>query len=811
MQIHVQGVSVRERACVWKVFFLESRVSGQIMDRFFSFWVSRWFFWGSVSRGLGVLGSLFVLSFCLACESSVREGDGLLAELEPVKQEGVRNAQRINDGLVPRPGTSWNSNRTATFAHRGAYVDYDLGRVAPIAAFALLGDNNDRYGIFGSLDGETYEKLAEAEAVRESGLRWRSQSDLGKQARFIRLQPVSGDASLSVAEFALYESTPAVLPAEYRVVSARDAALSYRSSLLVFGFFVLLAVGGLGVGAPWWLKTGLLALVGWSLGQYLLAWVQAYPVGQLEVSLTRAVSAVLACGVMLRQLLGSEKYRPWKILQYGVLSMAALLSVSSFYNLGYPQFFDHKNAKPSVVHNYDMRVYFPVAKYFDELKYDGLYLASVASYAEENGGLDTAEMRRAELRDLHTHRMRPVSEVHAELAEVRSRFSPERWEEFKTDMRYFWETMGSWAYLGSMADHGGNATPVWLALATLLFGSAQASNEVLTAAALLDPLLLLIFAVVVARTFGVATALLSLVVYGANDFYMFGSNWAGATLRNDWMVYLGLGVCALRVGRFGWGGALLALSALIRAFPAIALLALGVPLLYGIAAQYQEENKLPSWKQIYQKQRWFFQAALGATACVLVSVLASSLILGWDAWPLWVKKIASFTASPHVNHISLLTVVAGSENNQALVLRERLPLFWGLTILYVVLAGWAAYRRPPSVAALLGILLMPVFMYPANYYLHCVFLIPLLLGAPQEPIQPGEERPAAWVNVLALLMCAALYFTVKEQSLALHFYNASVILMATIGALFYVLLPRDAQGQWIVPEFLKQSRDSPEG
>src|SRR5690606_29877499 len=110
--------------------------------------------------------------------------------------------------------------------------------------------------------------------------------------------------------------------------------------------------------------------------------------------------------------------------------------------------------------------------------------------------------------------------------------------------------------------------------------NAPASNEILLLTGLLDPLLLLIFAVAVFRTFGPSTAFVSLIVFGANDFYMFGSNWAGATLRNDWMVYLGLGACAFQAKRYRLGGALLALSALIRAFPAIALLALGVPVAY---------------------------------------------------------------------------------------------------------------------------------------------------------------------------------------------------------------------------------------
>ena len=42
---------------------------------------------------------------------------------------------------------------------------------------------------------------------------------------------------------------------------------------------------------------------------------------------------------------------------------------------------------------------------------------------------------------------------------------------------------------------------------------------------------------------------------------------AGATLRHDWIAYLGLGVCALRRERYALAGALLGLAVMIRAFP----------------------------------------------------------------------------------------------------------------------------------------------------------------------------------------------------------------------------------------------------
>jgi hypothetical protein len=422
-------------------------------------------------------------------------------------------------------------------------------------------------------------------------------------------------------------------------------------------------------------------------------------------------------------------------------------------------------------------------------------LASVAAYAEEHGGVMAPQIQRAELRDLNTHRMRRVSDITPQVSRIKTRFSEERWSEFKGDMRYFWETMGAQGYLGSMADHGGNATPVWLSVAYLMFKSANASDESLLWGAVLDPLLLLAFGVVVWRTFGASTAFVSLILFGANDFYMFGSNWAGATLRNDWMVYLGLGACALQARRYKLGGALLALSALIRAFPAVCLLALAIPVLHSLARSWADTGVLPSWRAFVKQHRWFLDAALGATVCVVVCVLGSSVIMGFDSWPLWAKKISSFTASPHVNHVSLLTVIAGSEGRQAEVLRQRQVLYWAAIGLYFVLAAWIGARGKPHQAALLGVMMMPVVMYPANYYMHFIFVLPLLVVEPMKQVGRYAKEAAALVWAILLAVCAGQYFTVRETDLAVHFYNASVLLMAGLLGVLYVLLPRDSEGR----------------
>ena len=160
-----------------------------------------------------------------------------------------------------------------------------------------------------------------------------------------------------------------------------------------------------------------------------------------------------------------------------------------------------------------MRVYFPFVKYFDELGYDGVYLASVKAYADDKLGGSLDRIEGTQLRDLRDYEMRSVSEVAEEIHAVKDRFTPERWTEFKQDMSYFWKTMGPGAYLNSLRDHGGNATPAWLLVAYAIYGSAEASEATFLWGALLDPLLLLLFFVVAWRTFGLRTALVCLVAY----------------------------------------------------------------------------------------------------------------------------------------------------------------------------------------------------------------------------------------------------------------------------------------------------------
>src|SRR5439155_3430800 len=159
-------------------------------------------------------------------------------------------------------------------------------------------------------------------------------------------------------------------------------------------------------------------------------------------------------------------------------------------------------------------------------------------------------------------------------------------------MSFFMDLMGP-EYLSTLTDHGANATPVWVFFARMLLGHANASEGLLIAAGLVDAVLLLLMALAMWRAFGLWPMLLAMTVFGANDLYMFGTNWTGATLRHDWLALLGFGAAALKREHWTMAGICLALSALIRFFPVVALLGVALPALWAFGERWLKDRKRP--------------------------------------------------------------------------------------------------------------------------------------------------------------------------------------------------------------------------
>ena len=112
------------------------------------------------------------------------------------------------------------------------------------------------------------------------------------------------------------------------------------------------------------------------------------------------VALVAAASVIRLSVMRAHTDRQVQVFSLGV---AAALAILCFFNLGHPQFWDNENRKTTFVHTFDMRVYFPSVKYFDELGYDGVYWASALAYLEDNGPEEFSKIQHRTIRDLRDY------------------------------------------------------------------------------------------------------------------------------------------------------------------------------------------------------------------------------------------------------------------------------------------------------------------------------------------------------------------------------------------------------------------------
>ncbi|MBI5533357.1 MAG: hypothetical protein HY898_11610 [Deltaproteobacteria bacterium] len=748
------------------------------------------------------IGLMLALSACIASfpdapAGSQGSGDNLLQGRTPRRVVGVRRAGRLSDGAIGHPGDHWNTNLSATFNSAQAYVEWDLGDTKQIRAGYLQGDNNDTYIIWVSDDGENYKILWEAGPTSGGGMQARSKDELVGRGRYVRLSGRDGDGLYALTEVQLFPSRPAVFPPKLAAFEGMPFEEILRTKILVFGLalgaMVLLAYKG---ARTWWTLTlvALALAAGWDLWRAI---AEGGPAGMLEVSLVRGMVAAVACVAVIREAWSPPQYPADRRVVLGALGLCAVLSFASFYNLGHLQFFDRKDGTPSFVHTFDMRVYYPVAKYWKELGYDGVYLASVAAAVDDDPSVTMESLGKVTLRSMKTHRTQTVSEVRGDIEAVRARFSPERWEEFKIDMRYFRHTMGARDYLSTLTDHGANATPVWMAIAHYLFKWTNATDRVLVLGGLLDPILLLITFGMIWRTFGLRTMLVSVVIFGANDYYMFGSNWAGATLRHDWMAYLGIGVCLLAREKWAAGGALLMMSALIRAFPALALVGAVMPGIWWVLEYRKQHGKLPSYATLMKDQRPLMRMVMGAAICGVVAFVISSMVCSLESWPAWYRKVVLLDTGAAVNQVSLRGLLGGTDAAYSRLLKSRAVLQWAGIFAFMGMVFAATRRKNLYHAAILGMMGVPLVFNPANYYSHFIFVIAALGATTQITSLKDLGKPARGVDagiwVTVLLLCAMQYQTVPDKDVGHHFVVAGALLMVALVAILLLTLARDYQ------------------
>ena len=714
---------------------------------------------------------------------------------------GVQRVDQLTDGIAVPDDDTWSSVRTTEFDCRNGKAVFDLGERKHITAAWLQGDNNDVYNLLLSDDQVTWRPLWAAPTVGRSGMQPRATDALDGTGRFLMVTASEGDNACALSEVMAWETKPEKFPPDVPRRMGVKTGEQVRTAILLFGLalvaFVLLSIRR---GPSWLLLSAALPLwTGWRLWNAIQ---DGWPAEMREVAMARGIIGLVAGVIILWESMAPRYLAPRRRSVVAALLVCGVCAVCSFYNFVHGQFWDAEHHETTFVHQLDLRQYYTTAKYFPEINYWKMYLADIAAYSEDaNRPLDT--LASVPVRDLSTNHPSNVALLRPGIEQVKSSFSPARWEAYKADIRYFRAKMSDGGWFNTINDLGANATPVWITMGYLMFNAFPTSDSWLRTLAVLDPILLFLMFALVGWAFGPRTMAVVMVVFGANDFVMYGSNWAGAILRHDWLAYLGIYACFLRKKKWVWAGVFVALSTSIRAFPAFTAISLTFPALWWLAEKYRAERRLPTRKEWLEQQRPTLVTGVAAAATVAILVVVTSAILGPSSWIEWSHKVSLLNAEIHINPVCLKTVVAGNDESRWRLLDARAPVYWASALVLIAGVLMAARAKRLEQAAMLGLVFLPVLMMPANYYEHVVCLYPLiatdraaavwkklggdLVGPDEPPLDLADT--VIWVAFCGV--CAAQYLTTLVSEMGLHFWLSSLLLISGIALFLAAMVRRD--------------------
>ncbi len=442
-----------------------------------------------------------------------------------------------------------------------------------------------------------------------------------------------------------------------------------------------------------------------------------------ELALKGLLGAAAVALLLLAQRLAPGRAQRLSAAIYAGLALAGL---AAFYNFG--SFRHHRDL--GFVNQWEHFHYQLGAKYFPELGYDGLYVASLSAHRQSA----PAPLVASRVRDLRTNRVVPARAVQPHLAEVVDRFRPERWQSFVADHAYYLEANDPDVMGDLRRDHGYNPTPAWTFVARLFAVHLGSSPSSLSLLASLDVILMGIAFATVFATYGARVGCLSLAIFGLG--YGWRYNYIGAFLRLDWLAAALIGICMLKRQRHALAGALFGYATLVRVFPV--LLLFGPALL---AARAWLRGERPGWA---------LRLAAGFTAVAAMGLLAGSLTgRGLRAWPEFVNNIELHRQTWAASRVGLDSLLLNGPALMVQGLAERaLPPEWPVTYedarrsrqerwalgalakaALLVLLGAAAWRAPLDQSAVLGIVAVFALTPVGSYYWIVLAAVPLRRGA----------------------------------------------------------------------------------
>ena len=449
---------------------------------------------------------------------------------------------------------------------------------------------------------------------------------------------------------------------------------------------------------------------------------------------------------------------------FGVLALCGVMALSSWTQNGRFQEIhvdaDLSDTGPSrkkvaqhrPFHFHEFVHYYLGPKYFREIGYLGIYdcvtLADAEIAARENHPPRISGPVR-DLTDILVDKSRDESLAECQSG-PRSRFSEARWAAFTDDVRELARLTDDSAWNTVVNDAGFNPPPSVILLSnpvTNLIPIRAGSWPTYLFATCIDLVLLVMCLLVMRKALGNITTVVFATFFGATFLSDYTWN-GGSVLRFTWLVSLVFGILALKRRRWGLAGALFGLATCDRLFP----IAFAAASMAPIALQ---ARRSPAHRAILRR------FAIGFGGVVAVLVLASIIMFGVASWSVFFERIINHDNVYHPQHVGLKKVMTfrewvpfkrfggpgGNERYRVwnIALRETWasmrPIVLPLQVLIAAATAWAASRRRPYEAALLGgVVCMFTFSLPANYYWCILALVPALALRSAATATTPDER-----------------------------------------------------------------------
>jgi hypothetical protein len=231
-----------------------------------------------------------------------------------------------------------------------------------------------------------------------------------------------------------------------------------------------------------------------------------------------------------------------------------------------------------------------------------------------------------------------------------SKFTPERWADFKEDIRFFRGVSDRDFFEKMQSDHGYNPPPVWMLMGRFFANMHAAGHKILGFywlqwLAMLDNVFLAGMFGALWWAFGWRVFAIAAVFWGCNgpgdDYFM-----SGAFLRQDWLFFFVLAACLARKRWYALAGASLVYAALLRIFPGLAVIGW-----LTVAGAYLWKHK--------QMAKHHKRMLLGGVLAAAVLLPASIQVCGKDAYAhFYQHTLQQHDRQPLTNHMGLRVLIA---------------------------------------------------------------------------------------------------------------------------------------------------------